>query len=186
MFLGWFKCNKWLKYISFKWFYKYILCIIQRLMSCRRFFSMHYLFNDPHRIHAFLKFGGKKRRCGPFDVRKHSITSVREWLLMSSCQLNRWLKVTTFIEFLILVGQKFLRARKSAWIVKKGGTTVGHIPESLCQPCDIVIQRKQYCSDTVWNYRRSSICCRRGGGLEIPCIYHLFGTREKKDLCVPL
>lgn len=39
----------------------------------------------------------------------------------------------------------FLEPENQRSNTRKGGTTVGHIPEGLCQPCDIVIQRKQYC-----------------------------------------
>ena len=74
----------------------------------------------------------------------------------------------------------------SAIIVKKCDTTVGHIPEGLCQPLTQLF--KDGCvveiTSEITGAPRSAAggTFVPGGGLEIPCIYHLFGPRDKKVL----
>ena len=73
----------------------------------------------------------------------------------------------------------------SAFIVKTGEIVVGHVPEGLCQLF------KQLINDgSVLEIKAEmSGCARpssngtfvRGGGIEIPCSYKLFGRGEKKS-----
>ena len=73
-----------------------------------------------------------------------------------------------------------------AIIVKKSDTTVGHIPEGLCQPLTQLFKDGsivQITSEIIGGPRSAADgTFVPGGGLEIPCIYHLFGPREKKRL----
>ena len=74
----------------------------------------------------------------------------------------------------------------SAIIVKKGDNTVGHIPEGLCQSLTQLHKEGSIVQITaeITGGPRSAAegTFVQGGGLEIPCIYHLFGQREKKRL----
>ena len=73
-----------------------------------------------------------------------------------------------------------------AIIVQKGDTTVGHIPEGLCQPLTQLFKDGsivEITSEIIGGHRSAAEgTFVLGGGLEILCIYHLFGPREKKRL----
>ena len=72
----------------------------------------------------------------------------------------------------------------STIIVKKGDNTVEHIPEGLCQSlthlhkdCSII----QITGEIIGGpHSAAEGTFVQGRGLEIPCIYHLFGPQEKK------
>lgn len=73
---------------------------------------------------------------------------------------------------------------ESAIVVKYRETIVGHIPEGLCQPLtklfkdgDIV----QVTAVVAGEPRPASVgTFVRGGGIEIPCSYRIFGRKERK------
>ena len=73
----------------------------------------------------------------------------------------------------------------SAIIVKKGDSTIGHIPEGLCQPLTQLHKDgniAQITSEITGSPRSvAEGTFVPGGGLEIPCVYHLFGQRDKKE-----
>lgn len=72
----------------------------------------------------------------------------------------------------------------SAIVVKKGDTTIGHIPEGLCQPLTQlykdgkIVQITSEITGAPHSAAEGTFV--PGGGLEIPCVYHLFGPRDKK------
>lgn len=73
-----------------------------------------------------------------------------------------------------------------AIVVKKGDTTVGHIPEGLCQPLTqlfmdgSIVQIKLVITGQPRSAREGTFV--PGRGLEIPCSYLLFRPRDKKGL----
>lgn len=74
----------------------------------------------------------------------------------------------------------------SAIVVKKGDTTVGHIPEGLCQPLTKLFKDGKIAeikSEIIGEPRSAAEgTFVSGGGLEIPCVYRLFGLRNNKTL----
>lgn len=72
----------------------------------------------------------------------------------------------------------------SAIIIKKGDTTIGHIPEGLCQPLTRLYKEGNIVQITskITGAPRSAAegTLIPGGGLKIPCVYHLFKPRNKK------
>lgn len=74
----------------------------------------------------------------------------------------------------------------SAIIVKKGDTTIGHIPEGLCQPLTRLYKEGNIVQITskITGAPRSAAegTFVPGGGLEIPCVYIYLNRETKKDL----
>jgi hypothetical protein len=72
----------------------------------------------------------------------------------------------------------------SAIIVKNNGSVVGHIPEGLCQPLTKLFKDGliiEISAEILGEPRSSSKgTFVKGGGIEIPCTYKLYGKKEKK------
>jgi hypothetical protein len=72
----------------------------------------------------------------------------------------------------------------SAIIVKHNDSVVGHVPEGLCQPLTQLYKNGrvvEISAEILGDPRPSSKgTFVKGGGIEIPCAYKLYGKKDKK------
>ena len=74
----------------------------------------------------------------------------------------------------------------SAIVVKKGDDVVGHVPEGLCQPLTRLF-KGGHITEILAEVKGEACPSAKGvfvqgGGIEIPCSYKVFGSRDNKTL----